>query len=86
MGSFGIHAAVFVRVVSKGVTGYVTWKSLWHAENKGFANALLAGKCLMGRETVVGGGCAPHGWRKSEEGADCKRVVKFRDAKECGRA
>jgi hypothetical protein len=30
---FGIHPAVFVKVASKGVTGYVTWKSGRTVEN-----------------------------------------------------
>jgi hypothetical protein len=38
MGIFGIHPAVFVRVASKGLTGYGTWKSAQRIENKGFAN------------------------------------------------
>jgi hypothetical protein len=28
MGIVGVHPAVFVRVARKGVTGYVTWKSV----------------------------------------------------------
>jgi hypothetical protein len=28
MGIFGIHPTVFVRVASKGLTGYGTWKSV----------------------------------------------------------
>jgi hypothetical protein len=42
MGIVGIHPAVFVRVASKGVAGYGTWKSAQPLENKGFANALFA--------------------------------------------
>jgi hypothetical protein len=30
----GIHPAVFVRVASKGLTGYVTWKSAQALEKK----------------------------------------------------
>jgi hypothetical protein len=41
MGIVGIHPAVFVRVASKGLTGYVTWKSAQRTENKGFANVVF---------------------------------------------
>jgi hypothetical protein len=34
MGIVGIHPAVFVRVASKGLAGYGTWKSAQRAENK----------------------------------------------------
>ena len=42
MGRVGIHPAVFVRVASKGLTGYGTWKSAQRIENKGFAIALFS--------------------------------------------
>jgi hypothetical protein len=44
MGIVGTHPAVFVRVASKGLTGYGTWKSAQRIENKGFANELFARK------------------------------------------
>jgi hypothetical protein len=43
MGIFGVHPAVFVRVASKGLTGYVTWKSAERIENRGLTNARFAG-------------------------------------------
>ena len=51
MGIVGMHPAVFVRVANKGVAGYGTWRSVQHIENKGFANALCARKCLTTCET-----------------------------------
>jgi hypothetical protein len=51
MGIVGMHPAVFVRVASKELTGYGTWKSLQGAENMGFASALFAQECLMRSET-----------------------------------
>jgi hypothetical protein len=42
MGRVDIHSAIFVRVASKGLTGYGTWKSAQRIENKGFANPLFA--------------------------------------------
>jgi hypothetical protein len=47
MGIFGIHPAVFVRVASKGLTGYGTWKSAQRIENKGFANTNSVRKSEM---------------------------------------
>jgi hypothetical protein len=44
MGIVGIHPAVFVRVASKRLTGYGTWKSAQRTENKGFANASFSRK------------------------------------------
>jgi hypothetical protein len=44
MGIVGIHPAVFVRVASKGLTAYVTWKSAQHEENRGFTKVLFAQK------------------------------------------
>jgi hypothetical protein len=38
---FGHTPVVFVRVASKGLTGYGTWKSAQRIENKGFAKAVL---------------------------------------------
>jgi len=35
MGIVGTHPAVFVRVASKGLTAYRTWKSAEAIENKG---------------------------------------------------
>jgi len=51
MGIVVTHPAVFVRVASKGLTGYGTWKSGQQAENRGFAKAVFAQKCLMRGET-----------------------------------
>jgi hypothetical protein len=34
MGIIGVHPAVFVRVASKGLRGYGTWKSAEVIENK----------------------------------------------------
>jgi hypothetical protein len=47
MGIFGVHPAVFVRVASKGLTGFGTLESLQGIEKKGFAKELIARKCLM---------------------------------------
>jgi hypothetical protein len=44
MGIVGTHPAVFVRVASKGVTGYGTWKSAERIENKRLAKRPFAGK------------------------------------------
>jgi hypothetical protein len=44
MGIVGIHPAVFVRVASKGLTAYVTWKSAQHIENRGFVKAVFGQK------------------------------------------
>jgi hypothetical protein len=52
MGIVGIHPAVFIRVGSKGVTGYGTWKSAQRKENRRFANALFARKRALGAEGV----------------------------------
>jgi hypothetical protein len=38
MGIVGVHPAVFVRVASKGVTGYGTWKSAQAIEETGRKN------------------------------------------------
>jgi hypothetical protein len=52
MGIVGIHPAVFVRVASKGVTGYGTWKSPQRKEKRRFANALFARKSEQNRKNV----------------------------------
>jgi hypothetical protein len=38
---FGHTPVVFVRVASKGLTGYGTWKSAQRIENTGFAEAVF---------------------------------------------
>jgi hypothetical protein len=52
MGSVGIHPAVFVRVASKGVAGYGTWKSAQRIENNGFTKRLFARKGGLRAERV----------------------------------
>ena len=79
MGIVGTHPAVFVRVASKELTGYGTWKSSQEIENKGFANMLFARKCLMRSETRAEG--VPH------PGCFCKRVrnrLKINELSLCG--
>jgi len=44
MGIVGIHPAVFVRMASKELAGYGTWKNEQRAENNGLQNAFLFGK------------------------------------------
>src|SRR6266849_9863728 len=53
MGRVGIHPAAFVRVASKGLTGYGTGKSAQRTENKGFANAPFARNCEQRSKTVT---------------------------------
>jgi hypothetical protein len=78
MGIFGIHPAVFVRVASKGLTGYVTWKSAQRIENKGFANSLFAresemksknGGCGIRRDATPPGICKDVKGKKLRKGA-----------------
>jgi hypothetical protein len=52
MGRVGIHPAVFVRVASKGVTGYGTWKSAQRIENKGSTKRFFARKGALRAEKV----------------------------------
>jgi hypothetical protein len=52
MGVVGTHPEVFVRVASKGVTGYGTWKSAQRIENKGFTKRLFARKGGLRAEKV----------------------------------
>jgi hypothetical protein len=47
MGIVGTHPAVFVRVASKGLTGYVTWKSGEALDSKGIETSIF-------RENVTG--------------------------------
>jgi hypothetical protein len=54
MGIVGIHPAVFVRVASKGLAGYGTWKSAQRAENNGFAKCLFVRKSAVRAERVQG--------------------------------
>jgi hypothetical protein len=53
-GIVGIHPAVFVRVASKGLAGYGTWKSAQRAENNGFAKCLFVRKSAVRAERVQG--------------------------------
>jgi hypothetical protein len=45
MGIVGTHPAVFVRVASKGLTGYVTWKSGEALDSKGHRNEHFSREC-----------------------------------------
>ena len=45
MGIVCIHPAVFVRVASKGLTGYVTWKSAEALDSMGHRNEHFSREC-----------------------------------------
>jgi hypothetical protein len=45
MGIVGTHPAVFVRVASKGLTGYVTWKSGEALDSMGHRNEHFSREC-----------------------------------------
>jgi hypothetical protein len=78
MGIVGIHPAVFVRVASKGVTGYGTWKSVQAIENTG--RKIVGRSARLNVETSGKGGRTPSAERRGVESCGTHPLFSISDA------